>query len=133
MQRFTVSPLLCLAILHGCVTQETTQAVPDKERNQYAAASRCMELATHTEKVQVPSGFGMTAVEIHIVQVAAIFGQCMESAGYPPPKADPEPYLAVARECLRKASGAAQPDAVYSDCVAASGIGIEVETIEPPR
>ncbi|MBI1394636.1 MAG: hypothetical protein GC151_01560 [Betaproteobacteria bacterium] len=121
---------LCVAfvlILQGCATATIGGSRDAAEKRYFSASSRCMDQSIRREKVQVPSGAGVTDVEVTVYYDSVHFGQCMQAAGYAPTKVDPEPYLVAARDCLARSRGAMHPEIAYAECVRRSGIRVEVE------
>jgi hypothetical protein len=128
--------MLCslVAVLSACASAPAKQDAD----SYFADATRCNALAQRKQQVRVPVGTtqtvggtqlgatSQTIVEVPLPADSAAFSACMVSAGHPPPRVDPEPYVKVARACLDETRSAAARDAAYRACIERRGIAVEV-------
>ncbi|WP_404358149.1 hypothetical protein [Methylotuvimicrobium sp. KM1] len=117
---------IAMIILQSCSGTLTQTGPLENNRGYFIDASNCFKTSMHMERIKVPTGGGMTEVEIPVIYNAGAFTNCMRFAGHKTPKVDLENYLTVSRQCYLEARGLSNADDVYADCVHRSRIGIEL-------
>lgn len=131
MTRLLLTGSLFALTLNACATNPAIARRSDPAKDYFDAASRCMDLAARKQPIRIPTDQSYTAVEIPLPHDAALFGDCMEKSGFPPPKADPKPYLSSVRQCLAAAKSAPDPKAAYANCARRNSIAENIEIIAP--
>jgi hypothetical protein len=117
--------LITMLILQCCTGAYTQIESSEDQRGYFNDASNCFKTSMRKEQLQVPTGQGMTVVEIPMASDAGVFTNCMRFAGHKTPKANLENYFTVSRQCYLEARSLSNSDDVYTDCIQRSKIGIE--------
>jgi len=118
-------------ILLSLLLQSCSDYLSKQDTGYFSDASSCFRSSERKESVKVPTAGTMTVIEVPTGNDANVFGQCMEQAGHPVTKPDPEGYLNVSRACLQQARDSSNPDDAYAKCVRHGKI--TVEPIIPER
>lgn len=127
MNKLNNSPLLIsILLLQSCTSTFIQHKTQEDHQGYFVDASNCFKTSMRKEQIKVPTGLGMTQVEIATTYDAGAFANCMRFAGHTTPTAHLENYLTVSRQCYLEARGVSNSDDVYGDCVQRSRIGVEL-------
>ena len=126
---FMSAIILLSLLLQGCSNYPSRYDSDDT--SYFSDASNCYRSSERKVQVKVPTALTMTVIEVPTGNDANVFGQCMEHAGHPVPKADPDDYLNVSRACMQRAHDSSNFDDAYAKCVRYGKI--IVETIAPDK
>jgi len=124
---FKFAVILLSLLLQSCADFPYRHDMEDS--GYFSDASNCYRSSERKVYVKVPTAGTMTVIEVPIGNDANVFGLCMEHAGHPVPKANPDDYLNVSRACMQAARDSSNPDDAYVKCVRYGKI--IVETITP--